>query len=74
MSKNEIASQLKVPPFFLGNYLEQARNFDDQALWQSFEALLKADNRLKSSSRTNHLTLSELIYGLCRGSALDKVQ
>ncbi|MBT3605065.1 MAG: DNA polymerase III subunit delta [Candidatus Latescibacteria bacterium] len=74
MSKNEIATQLKVPPFFLGNYLEQAKKFDDQALWQSFDALLKADNRLKSSSRTNHLTLSELIYGLCRGSALDNVK
>jgi len=74
MSKSEIATQLKVHPFFLGNYLEQGRNFDDQALWHSFDALLKADNRLKSSSRTVHLTLSELIYGLCRGSTLDNLK
>jgi DNA polymerase-3 subunit delta len=74
MSKNDIATQLKVPPFFLSNYLEQTRNFDDSALWASFEALLQADNRLKSSSRATLATLSDLIYTLCRGSALDNLK
>jgi DNA polymerase-3 subunit delta len=70
LTKIEMASQLKVAPFFLGNYLEQSRNFDDLELWQSFDALLKADNRLKSSSRKELQTLSELCYALCRGLPL----
>ena len=74
MSKNDIATQLKVPPFFLSNYLDQARNFDDSALWAAFDALLKADNRLKSSSKTAHVTLSDLVYSLCRASNLDNLQ
>lgn len=74
MPKNEMASQLKVPPFFLGNYLEQTRNFDDPALWRTFDALLNADNKLKSSSKSNAMILSELIYNLCRTPNLDNLQ
>jgi DNA polymerase III subunit delta len=68
LPKPEIASLLKVPPFFVGSYLDQARNFDDRELWSSFEVLLKADNRLKSSSRSDRVILSELVYCLCRGT------
>ena len=65
LSKQEIVSRLKVPSFFANNYLEQARNFDEQALWNAYDALLNADNRLKSSGGPPYQILADLAYNLC---------
>ena len=65
LSAHEIASRLKVPSFFANNYLEQARNFDEQALWNAYDALLDADNRLKSSGGPPYQILADLAYSLC---------
>jgi DNA polymerase-3 subunit delta len=65
LSGQEVASRLKVPSFFAKNYLEQARNFDEQALWAAYNALLDADNRLKSSSGPPYQILADLAYRLC---------
>ena len=69
LSRNEIASRLKVPAFFANNYIEQARGFDDQTLWLAYDALLDADNRLKSSGGPPHEILADLAYKLCRSHA-----
>ena len=74
LPRAEMATHLKISPFFLGKYLDQVRNFNDGALWQICEALLQTDNRLKSRSRIQHQTLSELIYRICRMSPLDNSQ
>ena len=66
LPRAQMAAQLKVPPFFLNGYLEQARGFDDGALWEAYEALLEADNRLKSRARTPYIVLSNLVYRICR--------
>lgn len=66
LPRTELAGRLKVPPFFLSGYMNQAARFDDQALWDTYGALLDADDRLKSHSRTPFVTLSRLIYDLCR--------
>ena len=68
LSRSAVASRLKVPAFFAKNYLDQARNFDDQTLWQAHEALLDADNRLKSSGGPPHEILAHLAYCICRAS------
>ncbi len=68
LSRNAVASRLKVPAFFINNYLEQARNFDDQTLWNAHDALLDADNRLKSSGGPPHEILAHLAYRICRAS------
>ena len=69
LSRNEIASRLKVPAFFATNYLEQARGFDEKTLWHAYDALLDADNRLKSSGGPPHEILADLAYRLCRSSS-----
>ncbi|MDA0747695.1 MAG: DNA polymerase III subunit delta [bacterium] len=66
LPRDELATQLKVPPFFLSGYLDQATLFSDQALWNAYEALLNADNQLKSRSRNTLLSLSQLICRMSR--------
>ncbi len=68
LPRNALSSRLKVPAFFLNNYLEQARLFDERALWNAHEALLDADNRLKSSGGTHREILAHLAYRICRAS------
>ena len=68
LPRNAMASRLKVPPFFLNNYLNQARLFDERALWNAHDALLDADNRLKSSGGTPHEILAHLAYRICRAA------
>ena len=68
LSRNALSSRLKVPAFFLTNYLNQARLFDERALWNAHDALLDADNRLKSSGGTPVEILAHLAYRICRAS------
>ncbi|MCZ6634085.1 MAG: DNA polymerase III subunit delta [bacterium] len=70
LPRSEMASRLKVRPFFLNNYLDQARGFEDQDLWNAFDALLEADNTLKSRSSAPYIVLSNLIYRICRSASL----
>jgi DNA polymerase-3 subunit delta len=69
LSRTEIAGKLKVPPFFLSGYLEQAALFNDEELWMAFESLLEADSSLKSRSRSPHTSLSALVVRVCAGFA-----
>ena len=69
LPRSELAGKLKVPPFFVSSYLDQAAQFDDQTLWSAYQALLCADNRLKSRSRAPHATLTQLICRICAGPA-----
>ncbi len=69
LPRAELAGKLKVPPFFLSNYLEQADRFDDQDLWHAYDSLLDADNRLKSRSRAPAATLTKLVCRMCSGPA-----
>ena len=68
LSRNALAARLKVPAFFVNNYLDQARLFDERALWNAHDALLDADNRLKSSGGTPLEILAHLAYRICRAS------
>lgn len=70
LPRSEMAGKLKVPPFFVSSYVDQAARFDDQNLWHAFEALLNADDKLKSRSRAPAATLTQLICRMCSGPAV----
>lgn len=66
--RSKLAKELKIPTFFLSGYIKQASRFEDRDLWKAYDALLEADNKLKSRSRTTSATLYKLIYSLCQSS------
>jgi len=66
LSRNEIAGKLRLSPFFVSKYMEQAARFGDQDLWQAYIALLEADSRLKLRSRRPFVTLARLVCEICR--------
>lgn len=65
-SKEETAKRIGVSPYFVGNYIDQARRLSPQLLWQSMSALLVADTALKTSGRRNHGAIMDLLIArLC---------
>ncbi len=63
---NEMARQMGVSPFFLKNYLQQAQAYSTPLLWRGLEALLEADDQLKSRPRRQQgLIVDLLISRLC---------
>ncbi|MDP6701557.1 MAG: DNA polymerase III subunit delta, partial [Candidatus Latescibacteria bacterium] len=70
LSREEMAAQLGVAPFFLNGYLDQARNRPAPWLWAGLSALQEADWRLKSQGRrSEQLVLDLLIARLCTASS-----
>jgi DNA polymerase-3 subunit delta len=65
LPRAQYASKLKIPPFTVGKYTEQAGRFTDQDLWSAYETLLKADNRIKSRAKTHGITLTRTVTELC---------
>lgn len=67
LPRSQYASKLKVPPFTVGKYVQQAERFPEAHLWSAYDSLLRADDQLKSRSRTPHVTLSRTVIELCDG-------
>ena len=66
LSQSDMASRLKVPPFFVKNYVQQARAFDDASFQTAFEVLSEADSQLKSRPRSQYLLiLTRAIVSIC---------
>jgi len=66
-ARDAMARELGVSPFFLGNYLNQARNFPNRGLWGGMGTLLRTDSRLKSQGRRlERLTMDLLVERLCK--------
>lgn len=70
LPRSQYASKLKVPPFTVSKYVQQAERFPEALLWDAYNSLLRADDRLKSRSRTAHVTLSRTVIELCGGHEL----
>jgi DNA polymerase-3 subunit delta len=71
-SRDEIATAVGVPPFFIDDVLVPARRMSHQALARGFERLFRADRALKSSRVDGELLLSRLVQQLAedaRGSS-----
>ena len=65
-SKEETAKKLGVSPYFVTNYIEQARGIAAPFLWRNMSALLAADLALKSSGRRNQGAIMDLLVArLC---------
>lgn len=65
LPRAQYGSKLKVPPFTVGKYCEQAAKFTDDELWRAYEILLKAENRVKSRARTHAVTLTRTVTEIC---------
>ena len=66
LPKEEAAKKLGVSPFFLADYLQQARRMSRSLLWNRLAALLRAEVRLKSAGRRQEpLSMDLLLHELC---------
>lgn len=69
MERADIAKYLGVNPFYLNNYLQQARNFSKQELRQSFHALHRCDREIKSSRLSRERILERAIISIAEKKA-----
>lgn len=67
MSRGEAASKLRVPPFFVSSYLEQAAHHRPEELARAFDALHRADILLKSSPIDPEVVLHQAVGELALG-------
>lgn len=64
LSKKEISSSLKIPFFVADKFIMQVRQFSKKRIWASYEAILKADEEVKTGSRQDKEILDILFYRL----------
>jgi len=60
-SRPEVASYLGVNPYFVKNYMAQAKNYSLEQLKHKFSDLSECDRELKSSRVPNRIILEKLI-------------
>ncbi|MGB2868438.1 MAG: DNA polymerase III subunit delta [Bacteroidota bacterium] len=68
VSEGEMASELRISPFYLRSYKEFQSAFSSRHLEEGMKALCQADAELKSTSHDAHSVLTLLLYSLIRGS------
>ncbi len=67
---SQFASELRISPFFLKQYLEFHSNFAPLQVEKAFQALLAADKTLKTTSTSDpHLTMDLLVFSLIKGTS-----
>jgi len=63
---SQLATELRISPYFLKQYLEFYSNFTSTHIENAFRALLSADAELKSSSGDPRIVLDLLVYSLIK--------
>jgi DNA polymerase-3 subunit delta len=63
--KAEIARAVKIHPFFLNNYISQAKKIPKKDLEKVIDDILSADIALKSRKLPNRTILEKLFFDLC---------
>jgi DNA polymerase-3 subunit delta len=63
-SRDQIASAVGVPPFFIDDVLAPARRMSNRVLARGFERLYRTDRALKSSRVDGELLLSRLVQNM----------
>lgn len=66
LSGARLSSRAGVSPYFLKNYIDQARGWSEPRLDRTFEALLDTDRALKSSPVASHIWLENFVVQTCR--------
>jgi len=59
--QGEIASLLKIPPFFVKKYIEQAKNFSSEILKDAIEYGIFADNAIKTGGMNEYVAVESMI-------------
>jgi DNA polymerase-3 subunit delta len=54
-ASDEMIKRFKLPPFFVGDYQDQARRWDPKRLMRGLSVLARTDRQLKSSRMADHL-------------------
>lgn len=65
-SQSQLISIAGIPPYFIKDYVAQAKNFSLKQLQRAFSLLLNADVELKSSYQKPHIVLELLAYNLIK--------
>jgi len=66
-SQNDIAVLLKLPPFFVSEYIQQAKKWTLLRLKDAFQATLKTDRDLKRSRTDKTLIMQKYLAEICLG-------
>lgn len=61
----QLAGQVGVSPYFLAEYEQQARDWNDKKIEKTFKALLDTDRALKSSPLSSHIWLENFVIQTC---------
>ncbi|MBI4352738.1 MAG: DNA polymerase III subunit delta [Candidatus Omnitrophica bacterium] len=61
----EIGTELKVHPFFLDKFLQQARGAEERWIRGAFERLLVCDEAIKTGKLAEDLAMEMAVLGLC---------
>jgi DNA polymerase III subunit delta len=61
----QMASRVGVSPYFLQEYEQQAREWNDKKIEVTFKALLDTDRALKSSPLSSHIWLENFVIQTC---------
>jgi len=65
LSGTRLSSKAGVPHFFLGDYVNQAKNWTDKKIAKTIHALQETDRALKSSPISGHIWLENFIIKTC---------
>lgn len=65
LSSSQLASRIGVNPYFMKDYLQQARSWPDDKLRSTHSVLLETDRALKSSPVSSHIWLENLVLKTC---------
>lgn len=68
-TRQSIAAQVGVHPYFVQDIMQQARRFDEGTLERTHRALFEADWKLKSSRLSDGMVLEQLVLALCPPSS-----
>ena len=61
----QIGKRIGIHSYFLGRFLDQAKDFSEVRTKKGLDALLQADNNLKRSYQSPRLIMELLVYRLC---------
>ncbi len=67
---SEIARYIGISPFFIKEYIQQARLFGSEEIKSLFELFFKVDLQLKSSPLSQGIILESLVFKICNPSVV----
>ena len=69
LASQQIAQQMRLPPFVVKGFSEQASSISEEDLYGIHAKISEADRTLKQTGISPEIILEALIVGLCRGNS-----